>query len=67
MGQIVSGSGSTYRVKLKSNGQTVTATQLQIAADETIPAGTWTPVITISTQNGTSTVQTYYIQVPVWM
>lgn len=62
--QIVSGSGDTYTADLYASGtgaastSTVTVTQLSIAEDETIPAGTWA----IATLVG----EDYYIQVPVW-
>lgn len=64
VGSVVS--GSVYNVTIYPNGigaeipgQDVTATQLQIHADEEIPSGTWTIVTKIGS--------TYYMQVPVWM
>lgn len=57
------GPGDTYSVRVYPNGlaaasQDVTVTQLQIADDATIQAGTWTVVA----QAGSA----YYMQVPVW-
>lgn len=58
------GPGASYQVRiypdgLSSAGEVVSVTQLQIAADATVPAGTWAVV----TQAGGS----YYMQVPVWL
>lgn len=65
-GKILSGGpGATYSVALYANGisaastGTVTATQMQIEATETIPADTWTPVFQVGSA--------YFIQVPVWL
>ena len=62
------GSGNSYEVDAYPNGLDadsihVTARQLQIDADETIPAGTW--VILAKTGDGGTA--HYYMQVPVWL
>lgn len=63
------GSGASYQIALYEQGvdlgitQTVTATQLQIAADAEIPEGTWTFANKISRTGG----DVFYIQVPVWL
>lgn len=63
--KVVSGSGSTYTVTLYPDGSTgeagsnVTATQMQIASGETIPAGSWGFV----TKLGSS----YFMQFAVWL
>jgi hypothetical protein len=64
IGQVVSGSGSTYMVQLNPQavppGDTVSVTILQIDASQTIPAGTYIlPVIQVGNN--------YYAQVPVWL
>lgn len=62
-GRILSGSGSTYQVRLYPDsvapGATVAVTQLQIAVGESVPAGTWV----IVTKAGSR----YVMQVPVWL
>lgn len=61
--KVVSGTGSTYVVTLYPNGVTaggnVTATQLQIASDETIPPDSWGFAVLVGGR--------YFIQFPVWM
>ncbi len=60
-GTVVSGSGSSYQVSILVSGasQTVSVTQRQIDASETIPAGTSALVV----KDGGN----YYMQVPVWL
>jgi hypothetical protein len=63
-GKVLSGSGSSYVVALYGSGsltsvtKTVSVTQLQIATGETIPVGTWAPVMKVGSK--------YFFQVPVW-
>ena len=64
-GQVVSGTGATYSVQVYPEGLSnpsvvVSVAQLQIDAAETIPAGTWTMVTSLS--DGT-----FVMQVPVWL
>jgi len=65
-GQGVSGTGAVYQVALYEQGlaqdstRTVTVTQLQIDAGDTIPAGTW--VIVFGAGDGT-----FFMQCPVWL
>lgn len=65
-GEVLSGSGTAYQVKIKigEEDRTVTCDQLQLAPDETIPAGTMTFVGEYSTSVGT---KKYFMQVPVWL
>lgn len=63
-GKVVSGTGDTYEVDVYADGLASppvrrTVTQLQIAPDETIPAGTWALVA----QSGGG----FVMQVPVWL
>lgn len=73
IGRVVSGTGATYQVELFSDQTasqsfgTVQVTQLQIDADEQIPANTWALVVGFPvTANGVTTA-TYAMQVPVWL
>lgn len=68
-GQVVSGSGGTYTMAIYKKGTTgasenVTAKQLQIASEESIPAGAWTLVSEVTKPDGT---KEYTMQFPVWM
>lgn len=63
-GRVISGSASTYQVAVYEDGlslapTTQTVTQLQIASDAVIPAGTWALVGKINDE--------YFMQVPVWL
>ncbi len=74
-GKITSGSGEEYEVDLYKNGtdelaEIVTAYQLQIEEDETIPEDTWVLVnelIIPDVTEETGFRYEYYIQVPVWL
>ncbi len=59
-GTVVSGSGSSYRVSIltEQGTQVVDATQIQIAADAAVPAGTGVIVAKVGSS--------YYMQAPVW-
>ncbi len=64
-GKVLSGTGTSYEVEIYPSGlsgdtETVTVTQLQIDASETIPADTWAMV----SQQADGT---YTMQVPVWL
>jgi hypothetical protein len=63
-GRVISGEGSTYQVAVYESGLaqapvTRTVTQLQIASDATVPAGTWALV----GKAGNS----YFMQVATWL
>lgn len=60
-GVITGGSGNTYEVLVTTTAgtRTVTATQIQIAAGESIPIGSGCLVVQVGSL--------YFIQVPVWM
>ena len=73
MGQVVSGTGSSYQVNLFSNGPTdvvddnmpITVTIPMIDPNETIPKDTWlAPIFQFSDANGNPI---YSCQPPVWM
>ena len=65
-GEVLSGSGGTYQVKILvgEEEKVVSCDQLQIDGDETIPAGVMALVGEYSTTAG---VKKYFMQVPVWM
>lgn len=63
-GKVLSGTGKNYSVALYKNGLNVPPVnvfcqQLQINAEEQIPAGTWTLVTKVGSN--------YYMQVPIWL
>ncbi len=80
VGQIQSGSGSSYQVKVFGNGANiaggaqsliVTATQLQINPEDSIPSGTYVTIIGYpygqpDATNGIRPVR-WYLNVPVWL
>lgn len=65
-GEVLSGSGTSYQVKIQvgEEEKTVTCDQLQLASGETIPAGTMALVGEYSTSAGA---KKYFMQVPVWL
>lgn len=68
-GQIVSGSGTDYQVKIWKQGLsgknvTIPAKQLMIDGSETIPADVWVHVVMNKDKKGR---QEYTIQSPVWL
>ena len=71
--EVVSGSGSTYTMKIYKNGvggPSITVPgckQLEIATDESIPAGAWTLVAETTRIVSGSAVTEYSMQFPVWM
>lgn len=69
-GQIQSGSGTSYQVKIFPNGlskasKTVTATCLQIASSETIPVGTWVSILNTKTAT-TGGTDEYWFNIGIW-
>jgi hypothetical protein len=71
LGEVVSGSGSNYQVRVFStpdtNLGTVSAIQVQIDPAETIPAGTFCQVIGLPFRSGDLIFAQYYLTVPVWL
>lgn len=72
VGQVVSGSGSSYSLTIypygtSGTGYTVSATQLQIDGSETINAGTWVIGAAFPYRSGQNTLARYYIQCPIWL
>ena len=73
LGQIVSGGpGPTYTCLVFPYGPngstyTVTANQIQIASDETLPSGMWVPVMAYPYKTGSVVQASYVIFAPVYM
>lgn len=72
IGQVISGTGSTYSLTIypygtSGTGYTRSATQLQIDASETINAGTWVIGAAFPYRSGQNTLARYYIQCPIWL